>query len=101
MAFRRLHQAYKHLRFPAKSAPRPSRHARPGRHAVAAAVDAGRHYGVESLEDRTLFTTLHGGDTFLYRQNADVYRVKLRGNITAELIGAQVNGETNALSLVN
>jgi hypothetical protein len=57
-------------------------------------------YGVESLEGRMLLTTVRGGDTFEFRQTDaggdadedDIIRVKLEGNITAELIGAQVTG---------
>src|SRR4051794_8506295 len=100
MAYRRLHQAFKHLRFAAKSAPRLSRRAR---HAAASRSPAWLSpfaCGVEPLERRVLLTTLTGGgidpftgapldgDTFDFRQGTGdtVVRVKLRGNITAELI---------------
>lgn len=46
-------------------------------------------HAIESLEPRQLLTVLVGGDTFEFRNQAGlITRVKLFGNITAEMIGA-------------
>src|SRR5687767_1340672 len=104
MAFRRLHQAFKHLRSTARN---PRRALRPAHL---------RPRFVEGLECRMLLTTLTGttdpatglpkpGDVFEYRQTngADetIIRVKLQGNIQVELIGANVNRLTNEIALGN
>jgi hypothetical protein len=102
MAFRRLHQAFKHLRSPAQSARSFSRR----RPRAFGHAGLGGRYGLEQLEQRVLLTTVRGGDVFEYREgtdpeNGDVIRVRLQGNITAELIGAQVDRRDNTVTLVN
>src|SRR4051794_1033096 len=112
MAFRRLHQAFKHLRISAgdnvvatDTAPRVSRSRHAARRPDGRAADCSSTYGVEHLEDRCLLTTVHGGDTFEYRQTIggteSRIRVILRGNITAELIGSQIDRLSNTAHLVN
>src|SRR5688572_12798568 len=111
MAFRRLHQAFKHLRFPSATNPFASSRRRARRSPVSRAQ--GR-YDLEHLESRTLLTTVSGtidangnvkeGDVFEFRSSAgaeQVIRVKLQGRVTVELIGAQVNRRSNDIQLVN
>lgn len=53
---------------------------------------------IESLEQRLLLTTLHGGDTFLFmNEDAHIEQISLFGNITAEVIGANVDGNNNVV----
>lgn len=60
------------------------------------------HHAVEALETRQLLATFFGGDTFQFRDDAlQVIRVQFRGNITAELIGAELNRQTNDVTLIN
>src|SRR5881392_2281358 len=54
----------------------------------------------EPLENRQLLTTLNGGDTFDYKDvNDDIFRITVRGNTQAEFVGADVDGNTNAVTL--
>lgn len=61
---------------------------------------------LEVLEPRLLFAastslTLHGGDVFEFQDAAgNIEKVNVLGNITAQLIGAQVDGK-NVLTLGN
>jgi hypothetical protein len=58
-------------------------------------------HAIEFLEPRQLLTTVHGGDVFQYQDPAgNIDRVVLKGNITAELIGATV-GANNQVQLIN
>jgi hypothetical protein len=58
-------------------------------------------HAIEFLEPRQLLTTVHGGDVFQYQDPAgNIDRVVLKGNITAELIGATV-GPNNTVNLIN
>ena len=53
---------------------------------------------VESLEKRILLTTLHGGDTFIFQnEDGNLEEISLSGNITTELIGANVNGNNQVI----
>src|SRR5687767_2637354 len=101
MAFRRLHQAFKHLRSTARTTTMPIPATRRRR-----AYHLPRSRFVEALEGRTLLTTLTGtidpttgavkpGDVFEYRQTNGgaerIIRVRLDGNIQVELVGASVD----------
>src|SRR3954463_9717466 len=54
----------------------------------------------EPLENRQLLTTLNGGDAFDYKDvKNDLFRITVRGNTQAEFVGADVDGNTNAVTL--
>ncbi|MCC6240964.1 MAG: hypothetical protein IT448_11765 [Phycisphaerales bacterium] len=51
---------------------------------------------LESLEQRRLLTTLHGGDSFIYKDASDnLMLIRLSGNIEAEFLAAVVNPDNN------
>lgn len=55
----------------------------------------------ELLEPRRLLTTLHGGDVFEFTDaQGNIERVRLFGDITAELIGAKIQADDTA-TLIN
>jgi hypothetical protein len=55
----------------------------------------------ESLEPRRLLTTFHGGQTFDFEDyQGNVEQISFFGNITAEVIGAQVQAD-NTVRLIN
>ena len=51
----------------------------------------------EPLENRLLLTTLRGGDTFEYVDASnEIVRIRLQGNIAAEIVGARVTSQNQA-----
>jgi hypothetical protein len=58
-------------------------------------------WAVEALESRRLLTTLHGGDTLVFLNEDSNYKtyqaVEAFGNITAEVIGANVDGNNDLI----
>ena len=75
----------------------PSRLNRSRRAKVAKAVN----YTVEALECRRLLTTITGGDTLTFNNEDGILQsVQAIGNITAEVVGANVDGDNN-LHLIN
>jgi len=68
----------------------------PFRRHKTALASACRSIHFEGLEPRRLFTTLVGGDSFVYSDaQGNAIRVTLSGNITAELIGSNVDTGNN------
>src|SRR5437764_7276049 len=57
---------------------------------------------MEPLEPRALLTTFVGGDTFEFQDiGGQIDRITFTGNITAEVIGASIDRNTNAISLTD
>jgi hypothetical protein len=87
-----LHSTYETPRAAGRAGRRRSRRDVPHR----------RGHLTEALESRLLLTTLRGGDTFEYLDASnEIVRIRLQGNITAEIVGASVSGLTNEAEAAN
>ncbi|MDB5332694.1 MAG: hypothetical protein JWP03_3845 [Phycisphaerales bacterium] len=85
--------ALRHRSATAKKSSHFSKH-----HPKARGIREAARWAVETLEPRYMLTTIVGGNTFLFRnQDGHLQEIKAFGNITAEIIGSNVDGGNNVV----